>query len=66
MSNFIAPNVNPEQTIVNWPGLNGAVHATNLYNIGAAFYNVGGVYIFCKQTAPGSFDPIYVGKSDNL
>lgn len=59
-------NVNPQQTIVSWPGLNGAAHATNLYDVGAIFFEVGGVYIFCKQTAPTSFEPIYVGESDNL
>jgi hypothetical protein len=66
MSNFLAPKVNPQPIIVNWPGSNGTQHATHRYDIGAVFYEVGGVYIFCKQTVPGSFQAIYVGESDNL
>jgi hypothetical protein len=65
MNHYIQPNVDPNQPIVNWLRLGGGRIAFNRYDIGAIFYPVGGLYIFCKSIANG-FDAIYVGESDNL
>lgn len=52
--------------IVTWPGPNGHSYNFELYPIGASFHPFGGVYIFCKPSPNGQWDPIYVGETSNF
>lgn len=52
--------------IVKWPGLGGRQYRSELYPIGTGFKPVSGVYIFCKSSGYGQWDPIYVGESSDL
>jgi hypothetical protein len=51
---------------INCPGLNGRNYQLEMRPIGSWFYEVSGVYVFCKPAANGNWDAIYVGETDNL
>lgn len=51
---------------INWPGQSGQLYQYFIYLIGTEFNEVPGNYIFCKQSSPGNWTPIYIGQTGNL
>ena len=50
---------------VDWLGQSGETYAFNLYEIGANFKSVPGVYIFAKFEGD-TLAPIYIGEAEDL
>ena len=53
-------------TIVTWTGSSRTQYQFELYKIGQEFNPVSGVYIFCRETSPGSWQALYVGETQSL
>jgi len=51
---------------VNWSGKSGTSYAFELYKLGQEFNPVSGVYVFCRETSPGSWQALYVGETQSL
>jgi hypothetical protein len=49
--------------LVTWPGCK---QAFQLYEIGADFRPIAGVYIFCRREASGNFTALYVGETHDF
>lgn len=52
--------------IVKWPAGIGQFVDTELYPIGTHFHEVSGLYVMCKPTPDGKWQPLYVGQAVNL
>lgn len=49
--------------LVTWTGFEGRQYQFQLDAIGMAYKPRGGVYIFCRQEAPGQWRALYVGET---
>jgi hypothetical protein len=52
--------------LVKWPRPNGLSYDFRIVPMGARLPAGGGIYIFCRQTVPGNWSALYVGKSSDL
>ena len=61
-------NVPQKQYVpISWPGASGTRYEFQLDAFGAIdYYEIEGVYIFCKPAGNGNYWPIYVGETDNF
>jgi predicted GIY-YIG superfamily endonuclease len=55
-----------ETPSMTWYGVSGKAYKYFIFPIGTAFKTVPGNYIFCKETVPGTWYPIYIGETDDL
>lgn len=53
-------------TMVTWPGTNGRTYDFHTYDAGTEFKPVSGVYITCRPTIGGRWEPFYVGEAQSL
>ena len=51
---------------INWRGRSGREYAYHIYPIGTEFKSAPGNYVFAKQTRPNTFQPIYIGETEDL
>jgi hypothetical protein len=55
-----------EAPTYNWEGKSGKKYPYYVYPIGTSFKPISGNYIFAKPAASNTWDPLYVGETDNL
>lgn len=51
---------------INWIGASATPYTFEAYPAGTVFNTVSGVYIFCRETSPGSWEALYVGETESL
>jgi len=59
--------VNKPFVPIFWPGASGTKYEFQLAALGTInYFDVEGVYIFCKDVGSNHYSPIYVGETDSL
>jgi hypothetical protein len=53
-------------TTIEWPGSSGGTYTYWIHEIGTAFKDSPGSYIFAKETSPGRWTPVYIGETNSL
>lgn len=51
---------------IQWHGASKQPYTFEAYPDGTAFNAVSGVYIFCRETSPGSWEALYVGETQSF
>ncbi|MBD3678171.1 MAG: hypothetical protein HUJ27_07195 [Rhodobacteraceae bacterium] len=51
---------------ISWRGASGKSYTFEAYPNGTQFNAVSGVYIFCRQITPGSWEALYVGETQSF
>jgi hypothetical protein len=65
MTNPLLQTVNPSNRVI-WTGASGKRYDTFLDPIWSAYLVRSGIYIFCRETSPGSWTAVYVGETDDF
>ena len=65
MTNPLFEAVNPSNRVI-WRGASGQRYDFWLDPIGSTYQARPGVYIFCREANPGSWNPVYVGETDDF
>lgn len=57
---------NVKEKTINWPGQSTKEYTHTIYPVGTAFNDVGGNYIFARESSPNKWSPVYIGQTSSF